>query len=334
MAKGASGAKKLSSGAKRKGAPDAPAGAVKKRASSSTGRSKNTAPRPAADVVQIFQIYYDPLHRALLDPAFVPLDNCGKASPFLEFDIFNRLYRSEHVRNAALWGAVSWRFTEKTGLSGADLLRLIEDNPGHDIYFCNPYPKHEALFHNLWVQGESAHPKFLELSRAFLKAAGLPVEETELIWPSGIYSSANYFVGSPAFWERYLGFVGEAIRAADKNLPEEIKTQLYSDKADDRNLHGGASYMPFIVERLFPLFLRTAGQELSSFKLPLALPEEDLDVHLRLLRQMKDEAQRSKSAWLAACWANYRSLYFVQQHGPDWTRKYLRAVTPTGFKFA
>lgn len=292
---------------------------------------------PASDAsvpaVKIFQIFYDALQRELVDPAFIALDNRGKPTEYLEFDIFNRLYLSKHVKDVPLWGALSWRFTEKTGLSGMDLLGLIEANPGHDVYFCNPYPKLEALFHNLWVQGETAHPEFLRLARAFLEAAELPAEELDMIWPSGVYSAANYFVGSPRFWDAYLRFVGTAIRKAEKNLPPKLKQQLHSIDADDRGLHGGSSYMPFIVERLFPLFLRTAGRDLKRFKLPLALPEEDMDVHLRLLRQMKDVAHNTKSPWMVACWANYRSLYFTQLHGAPWTQKYLRAITPTEIKF-
>ncbi len=322
--------------AKPRATKKAPANDVAPAAEIAEAAAPAAAPAPTdASVpgVKIFQIFYDALQRELVDPAFIPLDNRGKPTEYLEFDLFNRLFLSKHVKDTALWGALSWRFTEKTGLSGMDLLGLIEANPGYDIYFCNPYPKLEALFHNLWVQGETAHPDFLRLSRAFLEAAGLPGEEVDLIWPSGVYSAANYFVGSPRFWETYLRFVGAAIRNAEKNLPPKIKQQLHSTEADDRGLHAGSSYMPFIVERLFPLFMRTAGKDLKRFKLPLALPEEDMDVHLRMLRQMKDVGHNTRSPWMVACWANYRSLYFTQLHGAPWTQKYLRLITPGEIKF-
>lgn len=294
-------------------------------------------PIPAAGgapELRIFQIYYEPWQRDLCDPAFTPLDNSGPATEFLEFDLFERLSISDHVRDASLWGALSWRFTEKTGLTGSDLQEVIAANPGHDVYFSNPFPHHEAVYHNLWLQGETAHPRFLELSRAFLTAAGLPAEETSLIVPSSHYSTANYFVATPRFWTAYLSFVRGAVQRADRNLSAEHKAALHSREADDRNVHGGATYMPFIVERLFPLFMRTAGRELSGFKLPLPIPEQELNVHQRLLREMKDMAWKTRSAWLAACWVNYRNLYLQQQHKQEWTQKYLRAVTPTEIKFA
>ncbi|MET0271087.1 MAG: hypothetical protein ABW173_11740 [Sphingomonas sp.] len=283
---------------------------------------------------KVFQIYYEDWQRSLCDPRFAPLDNRGPATEYLEFDLFERLSISPHVAGAALWGALSWRFTEKTGLDGDELFALIAADPGHDVYFCNPHPQNEGVYHNLWMQGETAHPRFIELSRAFLVAAGLPGEEVDLIETSAHYSCANYFIATPAFWSAYLPFVRGAIRRADANLSAEDRAALHSTAADERNVHKGCTYMPFIVERLFPLFMRTAGRHLTGHKLPLPVPEEDLDVHQRLLREMKDNACRQRSQWLAACWVNYRGLYLQQRHGAQWARRYLRAVTPGAIRFA
>jgi hypothetical protein len=326
-------AKKTMNGATTAPKPASPRkGAKAKVAAPTRAEPVETKPAPAAPA-RVFQIYFEDWQRPLIDPLFVPLDNQGPPTEYLEFDLFERLSISDHVKDAPVWGALSWRFTEKTGVSGEDLFKTIEANPGFDIYYCNALPQHEALYHNLWVQGETAHPRFLELVRAFLKAAGLPDDTQELL-PSRLYSTANYFVGSPAFWSAYLPFVRGAIQRADRALPADLREILHSSEADDKGVHGGSSYMPFIVERLFPLFMRTAGKSLKGFKLALALPEEEMNVHLKLLREMKDTAWRTKSLWLAACWVNYRNLYLSQQHGHDWTRRYLRNITPTEIKFA
>lgn len=295
--------------------------------------AKDAAPAQPPQDLKVFQIYFEPWQRELLDPAFVPLDNSGTPTELLEFDLFERLALSTHVENVKLWGALSWRFAEKTGVTGADIQRMIAEHPGYDIYFCNPYPHHEAAYHNLWLQGETAHPRFLELVRAFFQAAGLP-DESQLIVPSQLYSAANYFIGSPAFWSAYLPWIRAVIRKADAVLPPEIKRELHSAGADDRGIHAGQSYMPFIVERLFPMFMRSGGRDLKGYKFALPLPEEEMNVHLKLLREMKDTAWSNKNAWLAACWVNYRNLYLQQSHGREWTQKYLRSVTPTEVKFA
>ncbi|MDO8299765.1 hypothetical protein [Lacisediminimonas sp.] len=302
----------------------------------SSALEKNLAARPASSLrspIRIFQIYFEAWQKDLLDPAFAALNNAGVKAESMEFDVFERLARSEHVKGATLWGALSWRFAEKTGMSGQDLIAALQANPGMDVYYCNPHPQNEALFHNMWTQGETTHPRFLALSRALFQAVGLPEEELSNIATSASYSSANYFIASPAFWSKYLVFVRKVLTLADKKLSPEARNLLHSEMADDRGIHRGATYVPFIVERLFPVFLKTEGRGLKAFKIALPEREREMNVHLKLLREMKDVAHRTKSPWLAACWVNYRNLYLSQTNGKAWCQKYLRAVTPPDIKF-
>lgn len=303
--------------------------AAKRRREASQSRGGSAAP-----AVRLFQIYFEPWQRDLLDPAFAPFDNAGVRSELLEFDVFERLAASPVVSGAELWGALSWRYTEKTGLAGADLLAAIAAHPGCDVYYCNPHVQNEALYHNMWTQAETAHPRFLEVARAVFAAAELPATELDAMLPSDRWSAANYFVGTPKFWSLYLPFVRGVLAKAEQRLGAEMRALLHSTGADNRGLHGGSTYVPFIVERLFPLFLRTAGRKLKARQVALPRREAELNVHLKLLREMKDVAHRTKSPWLAACWVNYRNLYLTQLHGKAWAQRYLRAVTPTDVRFA
>lgn len=283
--------------------------------------------------VRIFQIYFEPWQRELLDSSFIALDNSKSTSEFLEFDVFLRLAKSEYVKGADLWGGMSWRYTEKTGMTGQDLVKAIESNPGFDVYYCNPVPENEALYHNQWLHGETCHPQFFALCQAIFTVTGLPLESLISIEPSASNSTANYFVGSPKFWETYLPWVQSVINLANKKLPPKVRDFMHSSLADDRNLHGGASYVPFIVERLFPVFMKTVGKDLKAHKIPLPERDRQLNVHVRLLREMKDVAHRTKSAWLAACWVNYRNLYLTQTKGKAWCDKYLKTITPGEIRF-
>jgi hypothetical protein len=186
----------------------------------------------------------------------------------------------------------------------------------------------------MWLQGETAHPDFLALCKSFFNAAGLDESELISVQTSGSYSAANYFVASPKFWQRYLTFVRKTLAAADKAMPAKDRDLLHSRMADDRNLHGGATYLPFVVERLFPVFMRSEGKDLKAYKIALPERERELNVHLKLLREMKDVSHRTQSAWLAACWVNYRNLYLSQTNGKAWCEKYLRNITPTEVRFA
>ncbi len=298
--------------------------------------AKGLAKKPSGSLespIRIFQIYYEGWQRELLDPHFIALDNSKSTSEMLEFNVFERLAKSEYIKGAELWGALSWRFTEKTGMSGADWMKAIESQPNQDVYYCNPYPENEALFHNMWLHGETRHPQFLALSQAVFQVAGLPEEELYAVSVSDQFATTNSIVATPKFWNAYLPWVAQIMSLANKKLPPKVRDLLHSKNADQADLHKGASYVPFIVERLFPVFLKESGKAFKSFKVPLPERERELNVHLKLLREMKDVAHKTKSIWLAACWVNYRNLYLTQVNGKEWCSKHLRNITPTEIKF-
>jgi len=288
----------------------------------------------AKSSLRIFQVFYESWQRDLLDPNFSGLDNSKSNSETKEFSVFDQLQLSEHVKDAQLWGALSWRFTEITGMGGADLIKSIQSHAGYDVYFCNPYPQNEAIFHNGWHQGETAHPQFLALAKAIFEATDLPVDELNSINASDVFSSTNFMVATPKFWATYLPWVKNILSVANKKLPPKVRDLMHSQLADERKLHNGATYVPFIVERLLPVFMKTKGISFKAFKIPLPERERELNVHLKLLREMKDVAYRTKSAWMGVCWANYRNLYLTQVNGKDWCKKYLRNITPTDIKFS
>ena len=297
-----------------------------------SGGAQLEVPGSVKSPLRIFQIYYESWQRDLLDPSFAALDNSGLKSELEEFLVLERLAKSEHVKGAKLWGALSWRFTERTGMKSADWVAAIQANRGKDVYFCDPAPVNEALYHNLWLQGEIAHPHFLEVCIAFFKATKLPLETLSAIVPGEQYATANYFVGTPRFWELYLPWVTELFKVANKNMPPKERDLMHAKAAEGP--HKGMSLMPFILERLFPIFMKTAGKDLSYKKIALPALDAQLNVHLRLLREAKNLAHSSKSAWLAALWVNYRNLYFIQTNGKDWCAKNLRRITPLDIKFS
>ena len=294
-------------------------------------RAQLEVPGSVQSSLRIFQIYYESWQRDLLDPSFAALDNSGLKSELEEFLVLERLAKSDYVKGAKLWGALSWRFTERTGMKSADWVAAIQADRGKDVYFCDPAPVNEALFHNLWLQGEIAHPHFLEVCIAFFKATKLPLETLSAIAPGDQYATANYFVGTPRFWELYLPWVTDLFKVANKNMPPKVRDLMHVKAAEGP--HKGMSLMPFILERLFPIFMKTAGKDLSYKKIALPALDAQLNVHLRLLREAKNLAHSSKSAWLGALWVNYRNLYFIQTNGKDWCAKNLRRITPLEIKF-
>lgn len=281
---------------------------------------------------RIFQIWYRQEHKPRLDPAFEPYDNSSARSALLEFRVLAELSQRSDLQQAPLWGALSWKFSEKTGMSGQEFKDAIAARPGYDAYFCNPHPETEAIYHNLWLQGETAHPNFLVLCREVFAVAGLPADMLTEIQPAEQFAACNYIVATPAFWKRYVGFVSRVLLAADRKLSATARAILYSPNADPGCMHANASYVPFLVERLLPVFLHTEGRDLRACKIAVRQPE--LNAHVKLLGEMKDLAVRSRSLWLATCWLNYRNLYLDKLHGVAWSRKYLSMLTPARIHFA
>lgn len=283
--------------------------------------------------IRIFQIYYRKGQESQLDPDFTPYDNRGDLDLLLEFNVFRKLAADSRVAGADYWGAVSWKFGQKTGLTGAELRETIRANPGYDAYFCNPHPDTEALYHNLWLQGETSHPEFVWLSRQIFEAAGLELGLIDEIWPSSLFATTNYFVATPDFWRAYLEFVLRVIDKARDKLSPHGRAMLHSAMADNKGMHASASYLPFIVERLFSTFLLTEGERFRAFKYPTAKSALEGQTHLVLLRQMRDVAFAQRSDWLASCWLNYRNLVLLHAHGKPWVAHYLKAITPDPLNF-
>lgn len=318
--------------------PPAPAPAKKRSSRTATRKVSSLQGVDAANNAQhsiaVYQIHFEPGQKKHLDPAFIPLDNTGQNDLLREFAVFERLAADEGVSTLPLWGAVSWRFGEKTGLSGTDFLRNIEANPGFDLYFCNPNLQGEALFGNFWQQGMTAHPAFREVVQAFLQANGRPTNLLDTVEPSALFSSCNYFVGNQKFWSAYLPFVRQMVGNARAGLSAPMLKIMDSDISDLKQMHRGASYWPFIVERLLPEFLRATGGTIRAHKVPLPGLDAKLNAHQKRLREMKDVAHRTRSAWLYSCWLNYRNLYLLQTAGRDWCANYLKLVSPAEVRFA
>lgn len=297
--------------------------------------AKKVAAKKAAPELKVFQFYTEGWQRELLDPAFVALDGSKlTTSELREVAVMGQLQQDAVTKGLPLWGVVSWQFTEKTGLNGRDFVKQITENPGHDVYFCNPYVTDEAAFHNTWLQGSTEFDHFMPLVQSVFKAAGLDVAELTAVQPSATYSRGNYLVATPKFWAAYLSFVGQVLTAADKKLPPAVRQLMHTVVADPRGVYGGATYVPFIVERLFSYFMHKYSKGLKAFKLTLPKAEAGLNVHQKLLREMKNVAHQTKSPWMAACWVNYRNLYLGQSNSKAWCTKYLRAITPGDVHFA
>lgn len=275
----------------------------------------------------ICQIFYKDAQRPLLDGAFKPLDNRGYDDEALEFAVFQRLYGDGAFEGADYFGALSWRFLEKTGLTGQDLIEAVRSNHDVDLFYMNPFPHNEAIHQTLWLQGETAHPEFLEIAQAFLEAAGFEWAELYRFAHSSGFSVCNYFVGRAAFWRAYIPFVEGCLARAEADMPGALRQKLHSADGDWKGIHKGSTYVPFIVERLLPLFLRSdVGRVLRSRQVPLPAKEAKLNDDLRDLREMKDVAVLARSDRILDLWREKREAYCRIYFSKEWCDRHMRLL--------
>lgn len=279
------------------------------------------------DSVKIHQVFYKDDQKLFLDAAFSPLDNSAHNDETLEFGVFKRLYGDGAFEEAEYFGALSWRFTEKTGLTGQALIEIVRSNPDVDLFYMNPFPHNEAIHQSLWLQGETAHPGFMEVCTAFFEAAGLEPRDMYRFSPSSEFSACNYFVARPAFWKAYIPFVDRCLEKADTGMPPELCKRMHSAEADWKGIHKGATYVPFIIERLLPSFLKSPeGRTLRTQKIPLPAREAKLNDDLRELREMKDVAILARSSRILDMWRDKREAYCHIYYSKAWCERNLKLL--------
>ena len=268
--------------------------------------------------MKIFQIYYKPELKQHLDPAFVPLDNTANPRPDLrEWYNWNQEHEQRLTEGLDLWGYVSWKFKEKTNLTGQQVLDHIDANPGYDVYLFNPCILNEAVFINSWEQGDLHHPNISAIGNSFLAKLGYAdynVKEVLLDRTRAIF--ANYVVGNRKFWDMFMEFSNKLFTEAEKD--PEFKHQVFgaglSNYAHDKSLPN----FTFLIERLIPTFL-----ELNDFLVcPYTYTQDTVlkkyqpYIHdILALSNLKMQVNQHDSDDLYRIWNHYRLRFLAENPG-------------------
>lgn len=261
---------------------------------------------------KIFQIYFKPELKQHCDPLFTPMDNTDNPRPDLrEWDKWNREHESILEQNLDHWGFVSWKFKEKTNLTGQDVFDHIDSNPGYDVYLFNPCIVNEALFINNWEQGDLHHPNISQIGNAFLTKLGyedVDVRATLLDRNRTVF--ANYVVGNRHFWTKFMAFSRKLFTEAD--LDPEFKEQVFglgrSNYAHDSSL----PMFTFLIERLIPTFLELEGMDVCPYVYnERTLPEKYRAVwkDIKYFSDLKVAVNAHNSDSLFEIWNHFRMDY-------------------------
>ena len=243
---------------------------------------------------------YEPLYlpgQQLAEDAFRPLrlENNDFAD-WREFRILVDMYRRGLHREQQFTGLLSPKFGLKTGLSGRDFLAFVEANADADVCFVNPFPQLAYISHNVWMQGEHAHPGLTVRSQALLDAVGIDIvlDDVPRHGPD-VLCYSNYWVGKERFWDEYVGGLLLPIAQFLETHPDHPASRAIMEPT----IHlEAAPFLPFMIERLFSTYLslNRASVSFRAFPAdPIALCLTDLERDLvSRQRDAVDAADRAE----------------------------------------
>lgn len=268
--------------------------------------------------MKIFQIYFKEELKQHCDPAFVPLSNVANPRPDLrEWDVWNREHENIVSEGLDLWGFVSWRFREKTNLSGQQFVDFITANPGYDVYFVNPCIVNEAAFINSWEQGDMHHPNISEIANSFLTKLGYEdVSVRDLVLDRTRTMYANYLVGTRDFWDRFMQFSNKLFTEAEQDA--EFKHKVFgaglSNYAHDKSLPN----FTFLIERLIPTFIELEGFNALPYQYTHEIVAAKYQPHfadIMALSNLKVLINQYESDELYTIWNHYRHKFLKDNPG-------------------
>jgi hypothetical protein len=205
--------------------------------------------------IRIYQNFIKADQREKLDSAFVPFDWTGNPYPdYREIGIFNEFVARGLHQSADYVGMFSSRYFEKTRVPGKEFIQFIAEHPGHDVYFINPFPQLAYASFNSWEQGEEAHPGLCALTQLLFDQCGYDIRISELgrmDQRTLLYS--NYWVGSRAFWDHYMGFIGPLFRAITTDMPAALREKFFVTVHHETP----SGMFPFVFERMLSTLLLT-----------------------------------------------------------------------------
>ncbi len=214
-----------------------------------------------ANKFNVYQIYFAPEQLAGIDSQFIPYDNSASPRPDEhEFYVFQKEYHAGSAQDG-FHGYLSWKFSEKTGIDGSEFIHFCTMNPGHDVYFINPFPI-EICFGNIWEQGEMWLPGMSRLAQELFDHCGYRINLSQMPRRLSTTAFCNFWVGSPKFWDQYMHFCLPLYNFL-QNHPQHSLAKAVRDPADPGRK---ASSFAFIFERLFTTLLNvTPGISYAAY---------------------------------------------------------------------
>lgn len=217
--------------------------------------------------MKLFQSFVNEHQKSYLSALTIPVDASSNVEDNQrEYELFKKTRASNPELKTEAWGLVSWKFEHKCQIPIADFVQFAQNKlqNGFDCVFINPMIANEALYINVWEQGlHSGHHGMDKVSSFLQKKIG-PFFDCYM--DNNTFALCNYFVGSPAFWEKYFAFTEKvlALLEAEASAGSEVGLTYSGSSHYIRDDH--VSMKPFVIERLFSSFLSTKSAKVASYE--------------------------------------------------------------------
>ena len=202
--------------------------------------------------IAIYEPQYKP-GQIISDNKLFPLEVDNLQPYFREFKHLIKLYLTKKYLEADYTGLFSPKFSLKSKISAEEFILFVENNPGSDVYFINPFPQLRYISYNVWMQGEYAHPGITDIAQDLLDLAGVSIDlKSSPRNDERTLCYSNFWVASPNFWKKYFSEILEPIwqLIINNSTSSVIKSALELTNHTDP-----APLLPFIIERLFSTYI-------------------------------------------------------------------------------
>lgn len=198
--------------------------------------------------INLYQSFYNKDQIPHLDIDCIAFDNTKNEEPNLrEYPLFKKIYEIESSSQHH-WGLISPRFEEKTLLKPKEFKTWIEQNPGFDVYYIDPFLDVSVSHQNLWTQGDIWHPGLYKYFERLVDILGKSAKD--IVYHPDDFITCNFFVGNKYFWNGYFNFVDFVI------VLSKTDSVLHHYMFEHKITYNGGelTYFSFIVERLLSLY--------------------------------------------------------------------------------
>jgi hypothetical protein len=240
--------------------------------------------------LKIFQVCFNEEQLNEVHHLFTPFDNTKNEKPELrEYHNLMRIFYEGHTKDVDLWGAFGPRWRRKIRVNASEIISLIENNPGHDVYLFNHCRVQGALTKNVWEQGEFHHKGITRVTKKAFYMCSMDESVIDKMMGENEVVYSHYVVATNNFWKDYLLFLLK-IKDVLFNLPKEEK-QIFESSANYAR-DGTLNLFVFIIERLLSTYLIMNKFKVCSmpYNFDLYDLDEEMTAALYQLNDFKNDA--------------------------------------------